>query len=58
MREKVINGFRSIGWFVIISKEEKDGLWVRLKNRDGREETISLWIDNNGECRFNFEDWD
>lgn len=58
MREKVLNGFKSLGWFVIVSKKESNGLWVRLKHRDGREETISLWLDDSGYNRFEFENWD
>ena len=55
-RDKVLEGFTEEGYFVLIKEEQKNGIWYRLK-RYQSDITISLWMDNDGSFRFQFEDW-
>lgn len=55
-RDKVLERFTEEGYFVLIKEEQKNGIWYRLK-RYQSDITISLWMDNDGSFRFQFEDW-
>ena len=55
-REEILQRFKDEGYFVLIKDEQKNGIWYRLK-RFNSDITISLWMDNDGSFRFQFEDW-
>lgn len=55
-REEVLQRFKDEGYFVLIKDEQENGIWYRLK-RFNSDITVSLWMDNDGSFRFQFEDW-
>lgn len=55
-REEILQRFKDEGYFVLIKDEQKNGIWYRLK-RFNSDITVSLWMDNDGSFRFQFEDW-
>ena len=55
-REEILQRFKDEGYFVLIKDEQENGIWYRLK-RFNSDITISLWMDNDGSFRFQFEDW-
>ena len=50
-----MKGFYDAGYSVIIKEEQSNGVWFRLK-RGSSDITVSLWMDNDGSFRFEFED--
>lgn len=55
-REEILQRFKDEGYFVLIKDEQENGIWFRLK-RFNSDITVSLWMDNDGSFRFQFEDW-
>lgn len=55
-REEILQRFKDEGYFVLIKDEQENGIWYRLK-RFNSDITVSLWMDNDGSFRFQFEDW-
>ncbi len=55
-REQILQRFKDEGYFVLIKDEQENGIWFRLK-RFNSDITVSLWMDNDGSFRFQFEDW-
>ncbi len=55
-RGPVLKGFYDAGYNVIIKEEQSNGVWFRLK-KGSSDITVSLWMDNDGSFRFQFEDW-
>ena len=55
-RESVLKTFIDLGYHVLKEEKQPNGIWYRLiKERSYI--SISLWCDNNGYYRFEFEDW-
>lgn len=55
-RDKVLQGFKDEGYFILIKDEQSNGIWYRLKKFQS-DITVSLWMDNDGSFKFNYEDW-
>lgn len=55
-REEILQRFKDEGYFILIKDEQENGIWYRLK-RFNSDITVSLWMDNDGSFRFQFEDW-
>ena len=56
MRGQVLELIKDLGYRVLIKDEQENGIWYRLKKWNS-DITLSLWMDNDGSYRFNFEDW-
>lgn len=55
-RESVLKTLKDLGYHILKEDKQKNGIWYRLI-KEGDYISISLWMDNDGYYRFEFEDW-